>query len=395
MDEIIIIGNARCYHSIDWYRTIKKTCSPRKTLFATDLIDSESHLKIVCEDDQVIDLYNIDWLLFKKQTMMGNVWRNLIKCLVSPLQILKIKSLHKKYPNAVFHAHTMYYMFLCWLAGINFIGTPQGSEVLVRPDRSFIYKFFACKSLKAADHVIVDSVNLQNRIRNLCGKDAVVIQNGIDASAILTKADKKNERNKVTSFRGMYPIYQIDAILDGRTNSRLKPPLTFIYPFWEEDYKEKILSRLGPGDRVLGRLPKDEMYELLFTTLLAISIPESDSSPRSVYEAIFCGCCVAVTYNPWIESLPSCMRSRLFIVDLQDKAWFDKAIEFAHSIIQNPFTPSQAALDLFDQERTMKRVAEMFYADRPGVIDSNHSPQGEQITSSQLRGGERWRKVNT
>ncbi|MCG3110372.1 MAG: glycosyltransferase family 4 protein [Candidatus Manganitrophus sp. SB1] len=362
MSEIIIIGNARCYHSMDWYRTIKKVCSHREILFATDLIDSESHQKITCEDDHIIDLYNIDWLLFKRQTNMGNVWRNIVKFLVSPLQILKIRSIEKKYPNAVFHAHTMYYMFCCWLARIKFVGTPQGSEVLVRPDRSSIYKYFACKALKAADHLIVDSTNLKNRIRELCGKDAVVIQNGMDASTILMKSNKKNERTKVTSFRGMYPIYRIDEIVEGRTNSRLKPPLTFSYPFWEEEYKGKIISKLERGDTDLGRLPlKDEVYELLFTTVLAISIPKSDSSPRSVYEAIFCGCCVAVTYNPWIESLPSCMRSRLFIVDLQDKAWFDKAIEFAHSITKNPFVPSQTALDLFDQERTMKKVAETFY----------------------------------
>ncbi len=361
MGEIIIIGNARDYHAMDWYRTIKKVCSDRETLFATDLIDSESHLKIVCEDDKIIDLYNIDWLLFKRQTSMGNVWRNIVKFLVSPLQILKIKSIEKKYPNAIFHAHTMYYMFLCWLARIKFIGTPQGSEVLVRPDRSSIYKYFACKSLKAADYVIVDSVNLQNRIRKLCGKDAVVIQNGMDASTILTKGNGKNGRTKITSFRGMYPLYRIEAILEGRANSKLKPQLTFIYPSWEEKYKEKILSKSGPGDAALGRLLKDEMYELLFATLLAISIPKSDSSPRSVYEAIFCGCCVAVTYNPWIENLPPCMRSRLFIVNLEEEGWFDNAVASAHLITKDPFIPSEMALNLFDQERTMKSIAETFY----------------------------------
>lgn len=364
MGEIIIIGNARDCHAMDWYRTIKKVCSNRNVIFATDLIDSESHLKIVREDDDIIDLYNIDWLLFNGQTSMGNVWRNSVKFLVSPLQILKIKSIAKKHPNAVYHAHTMYYMFLCWLARIKFIGTPQGSEVIVRTDRSLIYKYFACKSLKAANHVIVDSVNLQNKIKDLCGKDAVVIQNGIDVSSIQAKVNNKIERSGVISFRGMYPLYRIDEILAGRARSKLKPSLSFNYPVWEEEYKRMIISKLEPGDLDLGRLPaKDKVYELLSSAVLAISIPKSDSSPRSVYEAIFCGCCVAVIYNPWIESLPSCMRSRLFIVDLEDEGWFDKAIEFAQLIIKDPYIPSQMALDLFDQERTMKRVADLFYND--------------------------------
>jgi hypothetical protein len=362
MDEIIFIGNARDYHAVDWYRTIKKVCSSRYVLFATDLIDSEGHLKIVREDDNIVHLYNIDWLLFKKQTSIGNYWRNLIKFILSPLQILKIKAINKKYPYSIFHAHTMYYMFLCWMSRITFIGTPQGSEILVRPDKSFIYKYFACKSLNAAKFISVDSKSLQDRIRDLCGKDAIVIQNGIDVSTILKKENNnKNERTNVTSFRGMYPLYRIEEVLEGRNRSKLKPPLTFIYPYWEEAYKNTILSKFRQGDKDLGRLSSSKMFELLFATVLAISIPKSDSSPRSVYEAIFCGCCVAVTYNPWIESMPSCMRSRLFIVDLEDERWFDKGIEFAHFITKGPFIPSQQALDSFDQERTMKRVTEMFY----------------------------------
>jgi len=362
MGEIIFIGNARDYHAIDWYRTIKKSCSSKNVLFATDLIDSEGHLKIVREDDNVIHLYNIDCYLFKKQTSIGNYWRNLIKLILSPLQILKIKAINKKYPCSIFHAHTMYYMFLCWMSRITFIGTPQGSEILVRPEKSFIYKYFACKSLNAAKFISVDSKSLQDRIRDLCGKDAVVIQNGIDVSTILKKENNnKYERTNVTSFRGMYPLYRIEEIMGGRKRSKLKPSLTFIYPYWEEAYKKTILSNFRQGDKDLGRLSSDNMFELLFSTVLAISIPKSDSSPRSVYEAIFCGCCVAVTYNPWIESMPSCMRSRLFIVDLEDEEWFDKGIEFAHLITKNPFMPSQLALNSFDQERTMKRVTEMFY----------------------------------
>ena len=36
----------------------------------------------------------------------------------------------KKYPNSIFHAHSMYYIFLCWAARIKAIATPMGSDVL-------------------------------------------------------------------------------------------------------------------------------------------------------------------------------------------------------------------------------------------------------------------------
>ena len=362
MSEIIMIGDARDFHAMDWYRTIKNVCSDRETLFATDLIDSEGRPKLVEEEDSVINLHNIDLLLLRRQSNMANVWRNIVKLLVSWLQIARIKSIEKRYPNAIFHAHAMYYMFLSWLARITFIGTPQGSEVLVRPDRSSIYKYFACKSLKAAKYVIVDSVNMQKKIRQLCGKDTAIVQFGIDVSSILSKSYRGFKRSGVISIRGMHPLYRIDQILEGRARSKVKPPLVFSYPFFEEEYRRKIISCLGPNDLDLGRLStKDQMYEVLFSKLLGVSIPRSDSSPRSVYEAIFCGCCVAVTYSPWIDSLPLCMRSRLVIVDLNDEEWLDKAIECAYSIREVPYKPSEMALNLFDQERTMKAVADLFY----------------------------------
>ncbi|TYO98354.1 glycosyltransferase involved in cell wall biosynthesis [Geothermobacter ehrlichii] len=359
--EIIIVGNARSYHAIDWYRTIKNICNNKNVLLATDLIDSESYLKIVREDDRLIDLYNIDWLLFDRQTSAGNLWRNFIKFIFIPIQVVKINDIRKKYPKAIYHAHSMYYMLLCWLARIKFIGTPLGSEVLVRSDKSSVYRYFAIKSLMAASHILVDSENLKNKIYDLCGKKAIVIQNGIDVSAIKGLQTKNTKRSKVLSIRAIVPLYRIEAILEARDASKMKPSISFIYPFWADDYKRIIMSKLDPGDSDLGRLSRGQMYELLTSTALAISIPKSDSSPRSVYEAIFCGCCVAVTYNPWIENLPSCMRSRLYVVDIEDEEWLDKAYDFALSITKKPFKPSQMALDLFDQKKTMKKVVETFY----------------------------------
>ena len=66
------------------------------------------------------------------------------------------------------------------------------------------------------------------------------------------------------------------------------------------------------------------LYQFLSEAVAVFSIPVSDSSPRSVYEAIFCGTCVITTYKQWIELLPRCMRSRVLIVDIEKKDWFKK-----------------------------------------------------------------------
>lgn len=361
MDKIIFIGGARDYHAMDWYRTVKSICKTKGIIFVTDSIDGESFDRLINENDDIIELFNIDRFLFRKQSKYGNIWRNIVKLLVLPIQILCLKSIARKYPSSVFHAIPMYYMFLCMLARIPFIGTPQGSEILVRPYKSKLYRYFARKCLLAAKYITVDSVNMSNKILELSGKKAEIIQNGIDVDAILPMAIKNSIREHVVSLRGFTSLYRINEILDARERSNLKPKLHFIYPFIEESYKKKVEKKLKESDADLGRLSKDQMYKLLISSKLALSIPVSDSSPRSVYEAIFCGCCVAVTYNPWIEAISECMKTRLFIVDLDDKFWFDKALEYAEKIAKIPYIPSESALNIFDQRKAMKIAIDKFY----------------------------------
>lgn len=362
-NEIIFLGNARDFHAIDWFRMIKKICHDRSVIFATDLIESEGHTKLVNDEDLVIQLVNIDKFLLKGQSSFGNIWRNIIKLLFFPFQVIKLKRLAKKYPNAIFHAHTMYYLFIGWLAKIKYIGSPQGDEILIRPFQSKLYHYFSIKALLAADYLIVDSLNLKNGIKNLCGKESDVIQYGIDVATIQSIVlDNNHPRELIVSIRALYPLYRIDEILEGRDQSEFKSPITMFYPFWEDNYKETILSKLNSNDEHLGRLPsKEDIYRILANSKMAISIPKSDSSPRSVYESIFCGCCVVVTYNPWIESVSPCMRERIFVVDLEDKHWFDKALNYASEVIKKPYIPSNEALNMFDQESSMRLVAKKYY----------------------------------
>jgi len=359
--RIVIVGGARDYHAMDWYRAIRKSAPFCEILFLTDLIAGESFKTILQPEDNIQRLFIIDKFLLTKPSGLGNKWRNFIKLAILPFQVNKLKSFAKKNPQSIYHAHPMYYMLLCWFAGVDFIGTPQGSEILVRSDRSSIYRFFAIKALKAAKCITVDSQSMKDRIFKLSGKNAIIIQNGIDMDSISKFQDNTHARNQICSFRGMTPLYQINKIITARNQSKKRIPITFIYPFEDSSYKKTLTNELQKDDKNLGRLAKDEMYNLLSITVLAISIPKSDSSPRSVYEAIFLGCCVAVTENRWIEDIPACMKKRLFIVDLNDAKWFDKAIEYAQALSQHPYYPSQEALEMFDQNISMTKAVDILY----------------------------------
>jgi hypothetical protein len=359
MKNIVILCGARDYHAMDWYRTIRKLSPNRDIKVLTDLIGGESFDIIIKKDDKVDRLLIIDNFLFSKQSTLGNIWRNILKLIVLPIQVLKLKKYSKLNPNTIYHAHPMYYMVLCMLARVKFIGTPQGSEILVRPYRSKIYKYFAKKALRAAEYVTVDSINMQNEIYKISGVKAIIIQNGVDTDT-LTKINS-NKRDKITSIRGMTPLYRIEEIIKARNNVFDEKGINFIYPFGEKEYIENNLLLMQNVDNNIGRLNKNEMYKLLSESYLVLSIPKSDSSPRSVYESIFLGCCVAVTQNEYIDILPQCMKDRLYIVNLDDKEWFKKAHEKALELKEIQYIPSNEALEMFNQDKSMLKAIEVLY----------------------------------
>lgn len=364
MSDIVFVGSGKDYHTMDWYRSVKELCAGRAVYIATDLVESEGEERIISESDNVILLFNIDRLLLKRQSVVGNIWRNFIKLAALPLSVRKLRLLYKEKPSAIFHAHSMYYIFLCWMARIKCIATPMGSDVLVRPDHSLIYKWFTIKALRAASAITVDSVALRDKIQVLCQAKSTIIQNGIDTETIATLVASGSKRSRVTSIRAMDPNYRIYELVQARNLSSYRGNLELIYPFMEAGYKDKVGSIMADGDVNHGRITRDRMYQLFAESLLAISIPHSDSSPRTVYEAIYCGCCVAVSYGTWIDVLPDCMRARLYVVDINDNEWFDKAIEFAKQVTASPYIPSQAAIKLYDQKEAMKSVCRAFYNEK-------------------------------
>ena len=366
-DKLVFLCGARDFHAMDWYRSAKEKLGDREVCVLTDLIAAEGFRKLVDDNDVVYRLIVIDCFLLRKQSHSANLWRNLIKMAVFPFQVFLIRRFAKRFPNAIYHAHAMYYLFLAFASGLPYVGTPQGSDILIKPYRSRLFRYFGIKSLKAAKAVTVDSVEMARKVFELTGRRADVIQNGIDLKAIQEALGRRLndslQRGGVLSIRGLTPLYRVKEILLARNSSHSSAdfPLTLVYPFYDEAYVKQVGAILGPGDTNLGPVTRDCMYELLSECMLVISIPASDSSPRSVYEAIFCGSAVAITYNPYYDSLPDCMKSRITTVDLMDKDWFTKAVDEARKITKRPFVPSEEALDMFDQRRSFDKMRKLLF----------------------------------
>lgn len=362
MKPICFVASARDYHAIDWYRAVKNLCRDRRVFIATDLIESEGVERVVNKRDDVVHLFDLDRWLLNSQSNFANVWRNLIKVLAVPLLTYRLSKLSRT-TDAIFHAHSMYYIFLCWLSRVEFIATPMGSDVLVRPDNSKAYRLFTVYALRAAAAITVDSSALREKIFLICGKDSHLIQNGINTDGTQIYRDSQNKRTKVLSIRGMDSNYRIIELVQARNSAGHSARFDFIYPFHEENYLKRIRNILHADDRDHGRVDKKAMYRMLGEASVVFSVPVSDSSPRSVYEAIFCGACVVVSYGGWVDFLPACMRARVVVVDILEPNWFNDAFRAAQQICTTPYRPSRAALEMFDENKAMEIVCRKFYGE--------------------------------
>lgn len=360
--DIVILGGVRDFHAMDWYRAVCRICPDRRVDFVTDMFEAEGLKSLAEPEDNITSLFIIDWILMQNNSTLGNIWRNFIKILFFPIQIVMFRYLYYKYNFNIVHAHPMYYMLLCFFSGIPYIGTPQGDELLIRPNRSKIYRYFASIVLRGAKGVVVDSMQMKNAAKNISGIDAYLIQNGVNVKEILSECSSTNaQRYRVTSIRGIEKLYRIKEIITHRNQYISSETLTLLYPFYDSSYSIMIKELLSEKDMDLGRLDKQQMYQVFRESLLVISVPSSDSSPRSVYEAIFAGCCVATTYNPWIDLLPECMRSRIYIINLDDTDWLSQAIDFSKQNVVDLFKPSVKALELFDEESSIRKVIDTLY----------------------------------
>lgn len=362
--KIAFLLNSKDIHSVDWYKCALKSLTSEDLYVITDITDEGSLNGINIPEGHFIKLCPLNRFLLFKDSKLGDIWRNVLKIIALPLQVLKLRQFGKTHPDVRYHAVAMYYLMLAKLANLKYVGTPIGSELLVRPNNSFLYRFFAKKALRGAKYVTVDSPSMVEASIIISGVTPHIVQNGIDVKSIqefLSSNDNLERTNVFLSVRSLDYLYRIESIIKGRNNSSdyKDIPISFIYPFYNESCLERCKALSKENDNFYGRLDRENMYSLIASSKVVFSIPESDSSPRSVYEAIFLGCAVIITANKYIDILPECMRARLVVADITQEEWFDEAVSKAMEIVSEKFQPSTEAIELFDQDLSFKKINEL------------------------------------
>ena len=233
----------------------------------------------------------------------------------------KIDALIKTKNIDVVHAHNLYYAYVASFlkANVPIIFTPMGSDIIIHAQNNKIYKHMARRAFNKAEVVTGDSLLLQRSGFKLGAKGErnFIIQNGVDSSIFYPKENSirrelhiKGEEFLFFSPRAITPLYNIDIILDAlyllkKSNIRFK--CMFSFAFGGEYYsklKQKVI-KLGLENYVIWlEYVKYEDMQLYYNASdVVISVPSSDSSPKSVYEAMFCGKPLIISDLEWSYEL--------------------------------------------------------------------------------------------
>tara|TARA_Y100001958_G_scaffold152612_1_gene139006 strand:+ start:17886 stop:18962 length:1077 start_codon:yes stop_codon:yes gene_type:complete len=354
INRLIFLTSGSDFHAKDWYDAVNELINVDVILDSVNPHGLKNYFKNV----NFKKLFIIDFLLGSRQFYFSDKLRNIIKMIFLPIQsiILKIKSNKKD----IYWCHGVYFGLVCKIANVNYVVTPQGSEVLVRPYKNRIYKFFLQWTLSGADLVTVDSESMKKSLKNI-GIKSEIIQNGIEIRN-LSRIKIKKEKNTILSVRGCTKLYRIKNIAIQSLKIKNKYKVDYCFPFFNIDYLNDIKKYVDKKN-ILGVLSNKDYHKILSKYEYVISIPKSDSSPKSIYEAIFLGCKIIAQKNSkWINECTNEMKKRIIEVDLNNENWLKDAIQIS-SKYKNNFHPNVNTINLFSREKNILKFLKLINYD--------------------------------
>ena len=186
-----------------------------------------------------------------------------------------------------------------------FVMTPNGSDLLVYAEKYIIVRRIFKYIFRKADVITSDSVPLKEASIALgARKDRnYIIQWGVDLTQFNPQVDRLKIRRiynlgdspLILSLRAFTPNYNIETIIHCiPAVLRVQPAakFMFIYGFGDKETEmRRLVDDLGVRDSVIfvGHVGYEKMPFYCAAADICISVPSSDSSPRSVYEAMACG----------------------------------------------------------------------------------------------------------
>lgn len=280
----------------------------------------------------------------------GGNWRVL-------LRIAAIKKILRQIKPDILHAqYATSYGLAGALSGFHpYIATALGSDVLITPQKSVLYRVLVRYAVKQADWVTAMADHMKDVIINL-GVDSrkvTIIRFGIDP-IVFNHNNRRVSQDKfiITSTRNFEPVYNIELLLDALNLVKERIPGLCVNLIGDGSLRNQLESKtrvLGLKEtiRFHGKISQNEIAAILNRSHLFVTTSLSDGNNVSLNEAMACGAFSLASdilaNRQWInESVngfliptdkPEILADRIVYVYKNYKALEKNAIRFNDNII--------------------------------------------------------------
>ena len=211
-----------------------------------------------------------------------------------------LRSLRRRVRPDVVHAHWLPFAAKALAAGARpLVAQPWGSDVYRATP---LFRAANAVVARLADRCVADSADL---LEQLGARRSLILNWGVDLQTFTpgAQADARAALGLgpgplVLSPRGLKPLYNPLTIVAAFERVRERVPdveLALKHP----GEKAPDLGPLPDGVRMVGAVAYERMADWYRAASVCVSIPETDSSPRSVWEAMACGAPCVVSDLPW------------------------------------------------------------------------------------------------
>jgi L-malate glycosyltransferase len=227
------------------------------------------------------------------------------------LSLRKLKNIIDREKPDIIHVHQInrlaYFISVAAKAlGVPQVATAWGSDVLIVPQRNFIYKMISAYVLRNSLKITADAGAMIGAMRQMDNTPSkyILLQYGIDS------VQPGAKEQVIFSNRLHERLYNIDKVIEDFAEFSEKHPewkLCIAGSGSETENLKKLAVRLGMSDRIrfLGWLDKQSNHANYSKASVFVSIPDSDGTSVSLLEAMSADCIPVVSDLPvsreWIE----------------------------------------------------------------------------------------------
>ena len=186
--------------------------------------------------------------------------------------------------------------------------TPWGSDLYLSEG---VLAARAHEALTASAYVVARSAHMRRAVVALGVPRERVIDVNLGVDLARFRPASAEERARLRSRLGLGPgpvvlslragteLYNLDVVIEAHRRLRARlPDATLVLAPGDEPLAAGVRAALDHDDagiELLGRVPHAEMADYLRAATVGVSIPRSDGSPNSVWEALACGLQVVVS----------------------------------------------------------------------------------------------------